>query len=93
MRPLHFGTDVLVPDHAGWRRERMPQMRPVAYFQLPPDWVCEVSSPSTATIDRYRKLQVYARKAIPSGSSIHWSRRSKSFLGDLFVSRDHGAAL
>ena len=61
---LHFGADVLVQDLAGWRRERMPQMRSVAYFQLAPDWVCEVSSPSTARLDRDRKLHVYAREGI-----------------------------
>src|SRR5262245_41507118 len=44
---LHFGSDVLVPDLAGWRRDRMPQMPSVAYFKLSPDWICEVISPST----------------------------------------------
>ena len=62
---LHFGADVLVPDVAGWKRERMPQMPSVAYFKLPPDWVGEISSPSTAALDRNRKLQVYAREGIP----------------------------
>jgi Uma2 family endonuclease len=62
---LHFGADVLVPDLAGWKRDRMPQMPSVAYFKLPPDWVCEVSSPSTAALDRNRKLHVYGREGIP----------------------------
>jgi Uma2 family endonuclease len=46
---------------AGWRRERMPEM-PVdkAYFVMAPDWVCEVLSPSTASLDRGDKLKVYA---------------------------------
>ena len=57
---LHLGPHVLVPDLAGWRRERMPEM-PVdkAYFDLPPDWVCEVLSSSTAALDRGDKLKVY----------------------------------
>lgn len=57
---LHLGPHVLVPDLAGWRRERMPEM-PVdkAYFEMPPDWVCEVLSPSTASLDRGDKLKVY----------------------------------
>lgn len=60
---LHLGRDVLVPDLAGWRRERMPEM-PVElpYFVLSPDWVCEVLSPSTATLDRTKKILVYARE-------------------------------
>jgi Uma2 family endonuclease len=61
---LHFGNDVLVPDLAGWRRERMPAMPDTAYFTLAPDWVCEVLSPSTARLDRRRKLAVYAREGI-----------------------------
>jgi Uma2 family endonuclease len=57
---LHLGPHVVVPDLAGWRRERMPEM-PVdkAYFELAPDWVCEVLSPSTASLDRGDKRKVY----------------------------------
>ena len=62
---LHFGWDVLVPDLAGWRRERMPVIPDAAYTSLPPDWVCEVLSPSTETFDRERKLGVYAREGVP----------------------------
>src|SRR5712691_4772955 len=57
---LHFGDDVLVPDLAGWRRERMPAIPDAAFFTLAPDWVCEVLSPSTERIDRGRKLRIYA---------------------------------
>src|SRR4051812_49194820 len=38
---LHLGANVLVPDLAGWRRERMPQIPDAAAFTLAPDWVCE----------------------------------------------------
>ncbi|MCY1019340.1 Uma2 family endonuclease [Pyxidicoccus sp. MSG2] len=61
---LHFGRDVLVPDIAGWRRERMPLMPRVPYFTQAPDWVCEVLSPSTAGLDRKRKREIYAREGI-----------------------------
>ena len=47
-----FGGHVLVPDLAGYRRERMPEMPTVPYFTLAPDWVCEVLSPSTEGQDR-----------------------------------------
>jgi Uma2 family endonuclease len=57
---LHFGADVLVPDLAGWRRERLPSIGDEQYFTLAPDWVCEVLSPSTEKRDRSSKLTVYA---------------------------------
>src|SRR5438309_11917686 len=52
---LHFREDVLVPDLAGWRRERMPKVPNVPAFELPPDWVGEIVSPSTERVDRPRK--------------------------------------
>ncbi|MBF0164958.1 MAG: Uma2 family endonuclease [Magnetococcales bacterium] len=60
---LHFIRDreVLVPDVAGWRRERMPKIPSEHRFEVVPDWVCEVLSPSTARKDRLLKLAVYAR--------------------------------
>ncbi len=61
---LHLGPAVLVPDLAGWRRERMPVMPETANFELPPDWVCEVLSPSTARLDRRGKLPVYATSRV-----------------------------
>ena len=61
---LHFGEDVVVPDLAGWRRERMPAIPDVAFFSLAPDWVCEVLSPSTERIDRGRKLRIYAEAGV-----------------------------
>jgi Uma2 family endonuclease len=36
----------------------------VAAFELAPDWVCEVLSPSTAPVDRTRKLPLYAREGV-----------------------------
>ncbi|ATB44949.1 Uma2 family endonuclease [Corallococcus macrosporus] len=61
---LHFGADVLVPDLAGWRRDRMPEVPDAPYFTLAPDWVCEVLSPSTAALDRSRKKRIYAREGV-----------------------------
>lgn len=61
---LHLGRDVLVPDVAAWRRERLPQIPDEAFISLPPDWVCEVLSPSTAALDRVRKLATYAREGV-----------------------------
>jgi Uma2 family endonuclease len=62
---LHLGSDVVVPDCVGWRRERMPHLPNVAAFTLAPDWVCDVVSPSTGPIDRGRKMWIYARERVP----------------------------
>ena len=61
---LHLGEDIVVPDIAGWRRERMPQLPNKAYFTLATDWVCEVLSPSTRTLDLGGKRAVYAREGV-----------------------------
>ena len=57
---LHFGADVLVPDLAGWRRERMPVFPDAPFFDLAPDWVCEILSPSTRRFDLTEKRALYA---------------------------------
>jgi Uma2 family endonuclease len=57
-------ADVLVPDIVGWRRERLPELPDEPYLTLAPEWVCEVLSPSTASLDRVRKLRVYAREGV-----------------------------
>ncbi|AFE03844.1 hypothetical protein COCOR_01060 [Corallococcus coralloides DSM 2259] len=61
---LHLQQDVLVPDIAGWRLERMPDVPESAAMSLAPDWVCEVLSPSTRKLDREAKLPVYAREGV-----------------------------
>lgn len=58
---LYIGDDVLVPDLAGWRRERFPKEPEGNGFKTPPDWICEVLSPSTAKLDRVRKMPMYAK--------------------------------
>lgn len=61
---LHVGDDVVVPDLAGWRRTRLPEIPAEAFFRLAPDWVCETLSPSTERIDRGKKLNIYARESV-----------------------------
>ena len=61
---LHLGEDILVPDLAGWRRERMPEYPDTAYVTLAPDWICEVLSPSTRKLDLHGKRPVYAREGV-----------------------------
>ncbi len=61
---LHLHGDILVPDLAGWRRARMPEIPSGAAFELAPDCACEVLSPSTAAVDRADKLPVFAREQV-----------------------------
>jgi Uma2 family endonuclease len=61
---LHLGEDVTVPDWAGWRRERLPRILPTPFFTIAPDWVCEILSPSTESLDRVKKLPIYAREGV-----------------------------
>lgn len=56
--------DVVRPDLAGWRRERLidpANQRPIGVV---PDWICEVLSPSTAARDRSVKRALYARSGV-----------------------------
>lgn len=61
---LHLGQDIVVPDIAGWRRSRMPTTPAGPFSTLAPDWLCETLSPSTAKLDRTKKLGVYARERV-----------------------------
>src|SRR3954453_17802700 len=67
---IHLGPkpDKIVPDLAGWRRERMPdEIGPTdapAHYELAPDWVCEILSPRTEAIDRGKKMRIYRRERV-----------------------------
>jgi len=60
--PVDFEPSV--PALAGWRVERMPELPETAYFTVVPDWVCEVLSRSTESIDRTEKLPLYAAHGV-----------------------------
>lgn len=62
---LHLGPHVVVPDIAGWKRERLLTYPETNYFTVPPDWVCEVLSGSTEKRDRTVKTRIYAEAQVP----------------------------
>jgi len=63
---VHFvhDSEVTVPDLSGWRRERMPHLPQDHRFEVVPDWVCEILSPSTASKDREIKMPLYAHYGV-----------------------------
>lgn len=67
----HIADDVLVPDLAGWRRERLPSLPDSAAFTVTPDWVCEVLSKSTERIDRTEKMERYRATGVKHLWLVH----------------------
>jgi Uma2 family endonuclease len=67
---LHLGPqpDKMVADLAGWRRERMPDALGPSdappFYDVAPDWVCEILSPSTEATDRGKKMRIYRREGV-----------------------------
>ena len=67
---LHLGPrpDKVVPDLAGWTRERMPDAlgddETPAFYDIAPEWVCEVVSPRTERTDRGKKMRIYRREGV-----------------------------
>lgn len=61
---IHLGDDVVVPDLAGWRRDRLVDHPETSFFTVAPDWICEVLSGSTERRDRNVKRKIYARHGV-----------------------------
>jgi Uma2 family endonuclease len=85
---LHLGPHVVVPDLAGWRNERLAGREKRAWFDVAPDWICEVLSPSTRSYDLGPKRRIYATYAVshlwhvdPSSKSLEvFLRQDASWL-------------
>lgn len=61
---IKFGENYLVPDIAGWRKERFPQSETTNWISVTPDWIAEILSPSTVRVDRIRKMAIYAEHRV-----------------------------
>ena len=58
------GDRLAVPDLAGWRADRHPELPDDNPLRIVPTWCAEVLSPSTASDDRTLKLPLYASTGV-----------------------------
>ncbi|MBI5017169.1 MAG: Uma2 family endonuclease [Deltaproteobacteria bacterium] len=62
---IQLGQHTLVPDVAGWRKERFPTSEDDSWISVVPDWICEILSPNTIRMDRITKMSIYRDQAVP----------------------------
>jgi Uma2 family endonuclease len=62
---IGLGEHTLVPDLAGWKKERFPSDEPHNWISVPPDWVCEILSPGTFRTDKIKKMPLYGQYGVP----------------------------
>ena len=66
---VQFGTDVLIPDLAGWRVENLPAVNGTdTLVKVVPDWTCEIVAPGSGRMDRVEKFRIY----LESGVRHYW---------------------
>ncbi len=58
------GDRLAVPDLAGWRADKYPELPDDNPLRIVPDWCVEVLSPSTGSSDRTLKLPLYASTGV-----------------------------
>jgi len=69
-------SDVLVPDIAGWRRERMPTLPKSSAFELAPDWVLRLDGAGYRLVGAWRAeavVQCEPFEALPIRLADLWS--------------------
>lgn len=62
---LELGDNILVPDLAGWKKERFPEKPDMDLISAVPDWICEILSDGTAALIKTMKMPVYAKSGLP----------------------------
>ncbi|MGA3118963.1 MAG: Uma2 family endonuclease [Syntrophobacteraceae bacterium] len=94
---IRLGENILVPDLAGWRKERFPGSEDTNWISVCPDWVCEVLSPGTLRVDRVMKMPLYGQYGVqhvwlidPTGKTLDVFRLEarKWVVAGLFVEND-----
>lgn len=94
---LRLDEHVVVPDLAGWRRERLSAPITKAYMDVAPDWICEVLSPSTELYDRGDKRAIYAQSGVghlwlvdprPQLLEVSENQNGKWLLTDVYSGED-----
>jgi Uma2 family endonuclease len=76
--------EIVAPDVAGWRRDRMPELAETRPIDIVPDWICEVLSPNDAGRDRVRKADLYLRSGVPH----YWILDPEQRTLEAFTARD-----
>lgn len=61
---ISFGDNILVPDLAGWKKERFPESEDHNWISISPDWVCEIISQGSIRIDRVEKMGIYVQHMV-----------------------------
>ena len=61
---VKFGENILVPDLAGWKKQRFSRSKKNNWITVIPDWICEVLSPGTLRLDRVKKMAVYGQYGV-----------------------------
>jgi len=61
---LQLGEHTLVPDMAGWKKERFPSSLTTNWIEVAPDWICEILSPGTMRLDKTKKMPIYAKHGV-----------------------------
>jgi Uma2 family endonuclease len=61
---IKLGENIVVPDLAGWKKERFPGTETTNWVSASPDWVCEVLSPGTLRTDKIKKMPFYGRHGV-----------------------------
>ncbi|MFH1139158.1 MAG: Uma2 family endonuclease [Pseudomonadota bacterium] len=59
-----LGDDLVAPDLAGWKKDRLPKLPKKNWISVVPDWVCEMLSPSARGYDRIKKMPLYGQFAV-----------------------------